>query len=133
MENNNRIKNQVFSQIIFPMICFILIVVASSYFLFINLFSGKMDFRVWSDISVLVVILPVILSFVFTFIFIAGLIYVISLFQPKLNNALIKVNSIVKSISFWTIKSTDLISQPVIHLETFISQIFSLFNIKEQD
>ena len=133
MENKQQIRNQAFSQIIFPMICIVLVVVASTYFLFINLSAGKMDYRVWSDISILLIILPVILSFVFSFIFIAGLIFIISIFQPKLDNALLKVNSIIKSISFWTIKGAGLISRPMIHLESFFTQIFSLLKIKQED
>jgi hypothetical protein len=129
MVNNHQIKNQVFLQIFLPMIFFIMVVGISSFFLFANLSSGAMDYHVWSDISILIIVFPVMLSFVFTFIFIALLIFLISRFQSKLHNALLKINSIIKTFSFWTIKLANLILQSVIRMESFITQIYSLFNI----
>jgi hypothetical protein len=126
MVNNHHTKNQVFLQIILPMIFFFLIVSVSSFFLFTNLSSGKMDFRIWSDISILIIVLPVILIFVFTLLLIALLIFLISIFQPKLNNALLKITSFMKTFTFWTIKLSNLILQPMIRIESFFIQIYSL-------
>jgi hypothetical protein len=126
MVNNHQTKNQVISQIVFPMLFFILAVGVSSFFLFSNLSSGKMDYRIWSDISILIIFIPVILSFVFTLLFTTLLIFLISIFQSKLLNALQKMDSFLKTFSFWTIKLADLILQPVIRIESFFTQIFSL-------
>jgi hypothetical protein len=126
MVNNHQTKNQVFLQIILPMVFFILVIGATSFFLFSNLSSGKMDYRIWSDISILIIFIPLILSFVFTLLFTALLIFLISIFQSKLINALKKANSFIKTFSFWTIKLANLILQPVIRIESFFTQIFSL-------
>ena len=54
-------RNQIFSQVFLPFLIAFASVAFSGYFLFSSLVSGTTDFRMWSDISVMVIFLPLIL------------------------------------------------------------------------
>jgi uncharacterized BrkB/YihY/UPF0761 family membrane protein len=121
--NKNKHQNQIVWQIYLPMILIILVLVVSSSLLFRELTYGEMDFRTWSDISILVITLPLILSFIFTFILLSIAIYFVSRIKPKINNGLLKIKSILTIISHWINKLTSWITQPVIRIESLISQL----------
>jgi len=53
-------QNQIFSQILLPFIIALFSTGVAGYFLFSNLVSDTADFRIWSDISVMVIFLPFI-------------------------------------------------------------------------
>ena len=121
--NKNKHQNQIVWHVYLPMILIILVLVVSSSLLFRELTYGEMDFRTWSDISILVITLPLILSFIFTFILLSIAICFVSRIKPKINNGLLKIKSILTIISHWINKLTSWITQPVIRIESLISQL----------
>lgn len=60
LERENH-SNQIFSQILLPFLLAFAVVAYAGYFLFSTLISGSIDFRIWSDISVMLIFLPLIL------------------------------------------------------------------------
>ena len=121
--NTNKHQKQIIWQVYLPMIFIVLVLAVSSFFLFGKLSDGEMDYRIWSDISILVITFPFILSFVFIFIFLSIVIYLVSRFKPKFTNALFKIYSVFAIIFHWINKLTYWITQPVIRIESLISQL----------
>jgi hypothetical protein len=62
-DQSDRIKrpNQIFSQVFLPFLLAFSVVAFAGFFLFSNLISESTDFRIWSDISVMIIFLPLIL------------------------------------------------------------------------
>ncbi len=123
--NTNKHQKQIIWQIYLPIILIIGMLIFSSFLLFGSSNSGKMDLRVWSDISILVLTFPLILSFVLTFIFLFFMISLVSRFKLSISKALIKISSFSAIISGWTKKLTNYITHPVILIESLFSQILS--------
>jgi hypothetical protein len=61
-DQSQRLKrpNQIFSQIFLPLLLAFSVVAVTGYFLFTNLMLESADFRMWSDISVMIIFLPLI-------------------------------------------------------------------------
>ena len=59
--SRERPSNQIFSQIILPFSLFFILVVIGGALLFSGIKSGATDLQLWRDISVLMVLLPLIL------------------------------------------------------------------------
>lgn len=54
-------SNHIFIQVTLPFLLAFTVVAYAGYFLFSTLVSGTTDFRMWSDISVMLIFLPLIL------------------------------------------------------------------------
>ncbi|MDP2966158.1 MAG: hypothetical protein Q8N39_09015 [Pelolinea sp.] len=121
--NTKKHQKQIIGQVYLPMIFIVLVLAVSSFFLFGKLSDGEMDYRIWSDISILVITLPFILSFLFIFLLFSIVIYLISRLKVKFKKASLNLNSISAPIFHWIINLSRLITQPVIHLESFITQL----------
>lgn len=128
----NKHQKQIVWQIYLPMILIAGVLAISSFFLFAKINSGEMDYRIWSDISILIITLPGILSFVFIFIFLAFLIYLISKIKPKIINVTLKMNSITATFFHWINTLSQWITQPLIRLESMVTQLSSIKKEKQE-
>jgi hypothetical protein len=122
MKTNNHQK-QIIWQIYLPMILSILVFIFSSFLLFGKFSYGDMNFRIWSDISVLVITMPLTLSFLIIFLFISIVIFLISRLKVGISKASLILNSISKPIFNWINTLTQWITKPVIFIESIISQL----------
>jgi hypothetical protein len=100
------------------------VVALSAYYLFSNLVSGTIDFRMWSDISVMVIFLPLILFGFPVLMIIFAHIVLVAKIQRKVLEIGKKMRpvfiQIVKAVANFAIRST----KPLIALKSG----FSFFN-----
>jgi hypothetical protein len=123
--NTNNHKRQIFWQIYFPMLLIFGVLAFFSYSFFGKTILGELDLRIWSDISLLVIALPLLFFFVFTFIFLFLIIYIISRYRSAISTVFLNIGNISTTISQWTSKITNFITHPVIQIESFVSQLLS--------
>jgi hypothetical protein len=121
--NTNKHRQQIFWQIYFPLFLFLGILAFFSYSFYGNTILGELDLRIWADLSVLVLTLPLFFSFFIAFIFLFFVIYLISRFRPLISNVFLDLDNIAILISHWTSKFTNYLTHPVIQIESFISQL----------
>jgi hypothetical protein len=131
--NTNKHGKQIFWQIYLPLILIIGVFAYSIISLFGNSTFNEMSFRIWSDISILVITLPIIFFFTFILILILLKIYLIFKLQPAISNAFLKTRSVSESILGWANKLTNHIIHPVILIESLFSQVPFNKKDKEQD
>ncbi len=119
----NKHKQQTFWQIYFPLF----LVVGIPVFLII-LFLGKStfnrpDLRIWSDISLLIILLPLLFFLIFSFIFLFLLIFIISRYQSALGKLFSNISDISIVVAHKTSNFMNKITQPLIKVESIISQL----------
>jgi hypothetical protein len=122
--NQGNPPNQIFSQVFLPLLLAVAVVALSAYYLFSNLVSGTIDFRMWSDISVMVIFLPLILFGLPVLMIIFAHIVLVAKIQRKVLEIGKKMRpvfiQIVKAVANFAIRST----KPLIALKSG----FSFFN-----
>jgi hypothetical protein len=122
--NQGNPPNQIFSQVFLPLLLAVAVVALSAYYLFSNLVSGTIDFRMWSDISVMVIFLPLILFGFPVLMIIFAHIVLVAKIQRKVLEIGKKMRpvfiQIVKAVANFAIRST----KPLIALKSG----FSFFN-----
>ena len=128
----NKHQKQIVWQIYLPMILIAGVLAIFSFFLYAKLTSGEMDYRIWLDISIMIISLPGILSFIFLSIFLAIVIYLVSKLKPKIINVTLKMNSITATFFHWINTLSRWITQPVIRLESMVTQLFSIKKEKQE-
>jgi hypothetical protein len=119
----NKHKQQAFWQIFFPMI-----LITGGFAFFPFSFFGKtllseLNPRIWSDISLLYIILPLFLAFVLLFIILFLIIYLLSRCQLAIGAFLSNINDISTITTHWASKLTNYLTHPLIQIEAFISQL----------
>lgn len=127
--NKSQHRKQIFWQVYFPLLILFGCVFLIGYFLFGKSGSGSLNIRIWSDISILIILLPVIISFIFTFICIYFLIYGISRIYPVVGNLLQKLNLLSFNILNVSKKVMGTFIHPIIGVESLFSQF--IFRKKE--
>ncbi len=116
----NKHRQQVFWQIFLPIFLIIGMVFSLIYFIFgKNLISG-FDLRIWSDISLIFILLPFMFSSVISLGFVILGIFLISKNQSAICAVFSKFNDIATKFSIITSKFTNSISQPIIQVESII-------------
>jgi asparagine N-glycosylation enzyme membrane subunit Stt3 len=113
-------SNQIFSQILVPFVIAFIATAVAGYFLFSSLVSGTSEIRMWSDISVMIIFLPLIFfGLPLLLIIIAHIVLTVKIQQ--------KVGDIGKKIRPVFIKSVvtasdlaNLLSKPLIALKSGI-------------
>ncbi len=110
MSAQNHNKQKV-SQIFFPFLLAILLTAAAAYFLFRGFSTASLDPRVWANISAVLIIIPVFICFIITFLF---LVIIILLTQrthtflasqlPQLNVITERINTIMGKITGTAVK-----------------------------
>ena len=119
----NKHKKQIFWQIYLPMVVIIGLLVFFTFSFFGKTMLGEMDLRIWSDISLLVITLPLLFICVVFFIHLILIIYLISRYRSTVSYILLYIGDILIITSHWTSKITGFLSSPIIQIESFISQI----------
>lgn len=117
-------RNRKFWQVFFPFIVSVMIVIFAGYYLFSNIRSGNLNLRIWSDISAIIILLPVfflVLIDISLIIILIGLVHQLrKAFDQnigKIKTAAIKSNKILTKI-------TGFLARPWIALES-LSVIFT--------
>ena len=113
-------RKQIFWQVFLPLIMVCLILTALSFFLFGEITSGEANYRIWSDISMVVLTMPLILIFFLIFLFVSLLVFLIPGFNKKLKSIFNKINPFAISITHWIQLVSNGITQPVIFIESLL-------------
>lgn len=119
----NKHKQQTFWQIFFPMIIFTGVFAFFAYSFFGKTLFGELNLRIWSDISLVFIMLPLFLTFLLIFIFLFLIIYLLSRFQPAIGAFLSYISDISTIATYWASKLTNYLTLPLIQIESFISQL----------
>ena len=123
--NTNKHMQQVFWQIYLPIILIFGILAFFIYSFFGKSVFGELNLRIWSDISILVITFPLMISIVLSFIFLFIMIYLVSRSRSVISNAFLRISNISSQISGWTAKLANYITHPVIQIESLFSQLLS--------
>ena len=118
-------QTQVILQVFLPLVLAILIVAAVPVLFFIKMPEGNLDYQKWSNISVLFIAFPVILS---SFVFFFGIcvaIYINSIFKRKMITLLGKLSEFSSKSSRTIINILPFISKPVIQIGSILSPILT--------
>jgi len=109
-------QNQAFFQVVLPFLLVFLLVIFAGILLFSRISSGTTDIRVWADIAVVLIILPLLLGCV---LFLVAIIIFIALaieLQKKTAALLKRVNSIAFNINGGIAKIAQSFIKPLIHI-----------------
>lgn len=109
-------QNQVFFQVVLPFLLVFLLVVFAGILLFSRISSGTTDIRVWADIAVVLIILPLLLC---CLLFLVAMIIFIALaieIQKKTAALLKRMNSIALNINGGIAKTAQSLIKPLIHI-----------------
>jgi len=116
-------RNQKYGQILLPFFGAVIIVTFLGYTLFNNIQSGNSNPRIWSDISVILLLFPAIVFLVIEFFLIALFISIAHQSQKifvqkidKIRTTIIKVNTLLKN-------TPECLAHPWIALES----LFAIF------
>ena len=120
-ETQENHPNQIFGQIILPFLLFLALVAIGGYLLFSRVASGGADLRMSSDISTMIVFLPLILISPIFLVMIMMVIALISAFQEKIKGLFGKINPVILKISTGAANLAHFISRPVIAAKTGFS------------
>ena len=120
--NNSQHRKQIFWQVYFPLLILFGCVFLIGYYLFGKSGSGSFDIRILSDISILIILLPVIIYFIFAFACIYFTIYAIFRIYPVVGNLLQKSNLLSLNILNISKKVTGTFVHPIIAVESLFSQ-----------
>lgn len=113
--------NQVFSQVFLPFLLFSVMVVFAGYFLFSSLVSGNTEFRMWSDISLIVIFLPLVLLALPLLMVILAHILLVARIQQKVLAFGKKVNPVFNQITKAVANLANLSTKPLIALKSGFS------------
>ena len=116
-------KQQIFWQIYFPMLLIMGLFAFFTYSFFGKTLITEPDLRVWSDISLLIILLPLYFLIVFTFILLLIFIYLVSRYQSAIGEFFSYISDISIIISHWASKFTNYLTLPFIQVESIISQL----------
>jgi len=119
----NKHNQQIFWQIFFPMILITGIFAFFTYSFFGKTLLNEPDLRIWSDISLLIILLPLLFSFVLTFTLLFLIIFLLSRFQSAIGSFLSNIGDISTIVSYWASKFTNYLTHPLIQVESIISQL----------
>ena len=103
----NKHKQQIFWQIFFPMLLITGFFAFITYSFFGNTLIGKPDLRIWSDISLLIILLPLFFSFVITFILLFLVIYLVSRYHSAIGSFFSNIIDISTITSHWVSKDHE--------------------------
>jgi hypothetical protein len=113
--------NQVFSQIALPFTMVIILVAVGGYLLFSNLAAGTADYRMSSDISVIIIFLPLILSMPLLLIVIILLMALVTAVQDQIKGIFKKISPMLINLLEGTTNITQLFTRPLIAIRTGLS------------
>ncbi len=113
--------NQIFSQIILPFLLFFALVVCGGYFLFSRLVSGSADFRMWSDISVVIIFLPLIFIGPILLVIFMAKIALVSAIQEKVQGFFGKVSPVILKITRSGTHVAQFLAKPFVAINTGLS------------
>jgi len=116
-------KQQIFWQIYFPMLLIFGLFAFFTYSFFGKTLLSDPGLRIWSDIFLLIILLPLFFLFIFTFIFLFLIIYLISKSHSAIGAFLSNISEISIVISHWSLIFTKSLTQPLIQIESIISQM----------
>ena len=119
----NKHNQQIFWQIFFPMIVIIGIFAFFTYSFFGNTLLSELDLRIWSDISLLIILLPLFITFIFAFILLFIIIFLLSRYQSSIGAFISNISDISTIASYWVSKFTNYLTHPLIQVESIISQL----------
>jgi hypothetical protein len=122
--NQGNPPNQIFSQVFLPLLFAVAVVALSAYILFSNLVSGTIDVRMWSDISVMVIFLPLILFGLSVLMIILAHIVLVAKIQRKVLDIGKKMRPVFIQIARAVANFAILSTKPLIALKSG----FSFFN-----
>jgi hypothetical protein len=111
-------QNQVFSQVILPFLFFLILVVSAGFLLFSRISSGAFDMRVWADISVILIFLPLLMFFVIILLVIFLSIALITGIQKKVVSLFMRLNLLSSTIKDSVAKTSHSFIQPLIFIIT---------------
>jgi lysylphosphatidylglycerol synthetase-like protein (DUF2156 family) len=109
-------KQQVIFQVFLPLAFVLLIAAAVLGLFFTKLPPGSLDYQIWSNISVLVITLPLIFLSFMLFIGTCFAIYLIFIVKRKMTNILDKLTAFSSKSSRFTVNILGSISKPVIQI-----------------
>lgn len=120
----NKHNQQIFWQIFFPMT-----LITGIFAFFVYSFFGKtplseFNLRIWADISLLFILLPLFITFVLIFVFLLLIIYLFFRYQSAIGAFFSNINDISTITTHWASKYTNYLTYPLIQVESVISQLF---------
>jgi len=116
-------KQQTFWQIYIPMLLVMGFFAYITYSFFGNTLLRDPNLRIWSDISLLIILLPLFFSFVVAFILLFVIIFLLSKYQWKIGAFLSNIADLSTISSHWATKFTNFLTHPLILVESIISQM----------
>jgi hypothetical protein len=116
-------KQQIIWQIYFPMLLIAGLFAFLTYSFFGKSLLGGLDLRIWSDISLIIILMPLFFSFIVTFIFLFFCIYLIYRYHSTVGALFSKLSNISIGVSSGAANFTNKLTQPIIQVEAFISQM----------
>lgn len=119
----NKHNQQIFWQIFFPMILITGIFAFFTYSFFGKTVLNEPNLRIWSDISLLIILLPLFFSFVISFTLLFLIIYLISRYQSAIGSFFSNISDISTITTYWASKFTNYLTRPLIQVESIISQL----------
>jgi hypothetical protein len=113
IDQHNR---QRFWQIIFPIVLFSLLIIIVSGF---TIFAGAVSDRLWADISIIWLVIPVLMFSLVIIAILAGLIYLMTRLTKVTPNFTRRVQNLFSRLEKGTRKIADSSVQPILWVEQF--------------
>lgn len=119
----SREKNQIISQIILPFILLFIILFMGGYILFSSLSAGIRAYDVWKDIALIVICLPLVISFPLILIIFLAAIFFLPLAFQKIHAVFNKVIPLIQRTNRKVIISINRITKLFMEIESFTCRI----------
>jgi len=114
-------QNQAFSQVILPFLFFLILVIIAGILLFSRISSGTSDIRAWADISVVLIVLPLLLAFiVFLVVIIISITLTIGL-QKRIVLLIKKIDTLSFTFKSGITKAAQSLVKPLILINSRLS------------